>query len=946
MSKFKPKNKKKILPKLWAGGSISIYDDQANYGNDVAGVQRVTSTGGLDPNKDLQNSNLTRNQQPLMFAGQAPQSSGLNIDAGRFMDTKSEGSSGEGNKGGGMSANQAAGYAQAAGGISRAISAGSDKRSQDDFRTQQIQQQDAVMGAVGQMGPVGGVVQGVYNVFQGVADPMRQSAEAMDQQAAEKGQAKLKNKQEAQNMAIVGSFFDPFKAIQARSSYEGGWTDVTGEGYAKHLEEKEQQRLDELNRPKREAQMADMRNKLAYGTYTAREGGSYPTNAIPMHGNQGAWAVPLFPNGGTFQVDGPSHEQGGVVIPTPNGDAYEVEKEEVIKREPNADKILSDKLIDKSTGKTYALSQKPYEKLKEQVEKFKNDNAKSNAEELASVRFDEGYNKQEMEKSFTLVKRANFAHNAAGWKHEDGGYQPLSNPYKGMTIPMFQDGGPKGTKPLGYDDAIQIDPSKIPSNYNFTQRTTKDLGGGRTEVTSLYKAPVSEAPSPNNLSSGTKIPFDKKKWEKAVIAKLQAGQSPEDLKNQHWFGDEGVKEYSKYYKPLKTVITQEAPKQEAGLYGEKTIAGKLQPKGYAEQPWETYRTWPEAGKANVYTDVNYHQGKPIDVNKSFDSAGNFKPYYLNNNATGTYLQQQGTEMNRNPLPVLPGTETRNMMSHSVNRYGGMQKFDEGGEASLGYNPRTLAEQYKMQQAMANLKAQQNSLANQQPVQTQPSDGSENWQDMNSPEFQKETQDMLNRAYAANKAEGQKTSGSNNFDYNALNSGLGVLANSAGPLAYMMGEGKNYDRQQFYEYTPSELDFTPTERAYMARRRAVLNNVKNLAGGNSGTALSNIAAQNADLNVSEDNARREFANQMAGIRNQGKQFNIQNRYMVDDVNARNKGQALTNYYKSIGALGTNTAQGMKDYRMSEQERKMLPFIKQGITDPATLALLEKYMNGYT
>lgn len=117
----------------------------------------------------------------------------------------------------------------------------------------------------------------------------------------------------------------------------------------------------------------------------------------------------MFPYGGTFQVNGPSHEEGGVEINSPNGN-YEVEKQEVIKTEPGQDKILSDKLIDRSTGKTYAKSFSPYQKLKDMLQDPKKsisipDSIKNTILPKIDNVFNQKFDKQESEK-ITRVKNS------------------------------------------------------------------------------------------------------------------------------------------------------------------------------------------------------------------------------------------------------------------------------------------------------------------------------------------------------------------------------------------------------------------------------------------------------------------------------------------------------------------------------------------------------------
>lgn len=115
-------------------------------------------------------------------------------------------------------------------------------------------------------------------------------------------------------------------------------------------------------------------------------------------------------NGGNVsnitQVDGPSHENGGVNIQTPTGE-YEVEKQEVIKRESAQDRILSDKLRFPGSRKTIAQDFKPVEALNKIVNNMKlPKEVRASAESKLKSEFDNFYNAQEALKQ---SKVANYA---------------------------------------------------------------------------------------------------------------------------------------------------------------------------------------------------------------------------------------------------------------------------------------------------------------------------------------------------------------------------------------------------------------------------------------------------------------------------------------------------------------------------------------------------------
>ena len=117
-----------------------------------------------------------------------------------------------------------------------------------------------------------------------------------------------------------------------------------------------------------------------------------------------------YANGGNVsnitQVNGPSHENGGVNIQTPTGE-YEVEKQEVIKRESAQDRILSDKLRFPGSRKTIAQDFKPVEALNKIVNNMKlPKEVRASAESKLKSEFDNFYNAQEALKQSKVINYA------------------------------------------------------------------------------------------------------------------------------------------------------------------------------------------------------------------------------------------------------------------------------------------------------------------------------------------------------------------------------------------------------------------------------------------------------------------------------------------------------------------------------------------------------------
>lgn len=170
-----------------------------------------------------------------------------------------------------------------------------------------------------------------------------------------------------------------------------------------------------------------------------------------------------------------------------------------------------------------------------------------------------------------------------------------------------------------------------------------------------------------------------------------------------------------------------------------------------------------------------------------------------------------------------------------------------------------------------------------------------------------------------------------------------LAQNAGQLAYLADQGKKYDTQQFYEYSPSLLDPSAALTDAEKQSRLTALNIRDASGGNAGTYLSNRTALNAQNVINKDRIRQQYANTNAQITNQGKQYNIANKMSVDDINARNKGQALINYYSTLGSVGTNVAQGMKDNRAYNMDKEAIGMLPAMFDNPAYKKYIDEYLS---
>ena len=158
--------------------------------------------------------------------------------------------------------------------------------------------------------------------------------------------------------------------------------------------------------------------------------------------------------------------------------------------------------------------------------------------------------------------------------------------------------------------------------------------------------------------------------------------------------------------------------------------------------------------------------------------------------------------------------------------------------------------------------------------------------------------------------------------NTLSDIGGLALNNLGPSAYLLSQGKRYDKVDYGQVKP---EFTnPNEELLGAQmENSQLNqDIKNYSGGNSGTYLANRQAGSSRNLLNRNKIIRDYANTNTGIANQFKQYNKSIEMKSMDDTARNKGQALTNYFSALSNLGANTAQGIGDIRKRKSDEKRL------------------------
>ena len=493
--------------------------------------------------------------------------------------------------------------------------------------------------------------------------------------------------------------------------------------------------------------------------------------------------------------------------------------------------------------------------------------------------------------------------------HTDGTATQLNNE------PSHEEGG----KPMKLNPGDMIFSDKIKWNgktaadhnkpyIRIIQKATKDL-----ENSSLTKE--SKLSAHLNLMAATKA-------SQAIFAKQEETKQSKIDSYTKRLG--GIQKYP-YGDELTTDLNAQQDPRFYNYQGSKMMVPNL--KALSKDSGVS----PEIGLNNYNNLLN----KRTQVRDSNVNVGNQLPKfeYINDPAKGDY-----------------NTQFENYKKVNVGYFknGGMlPKFDEG--TMFGYNPKNNVDKMKMQQAFLNNQPTQSNSSWITPEMLQDNSGYIEQSSTQAPvkkstiDYSGYNQQAYNDELArmnASVGNGDKSNWFNKNSDNLYQAGFG-LAQNAGQLAYLSEQGKRYDKQQYHTYNPELLNDSAAMRDANEQTRRAEYNVRGASAGNAGTYLSNRVALNAQNIMNKDRIRQQYANANAGIKNRANEVNLANRYSVDDINAKNKGAALTNYYKTVGSVGTNVAQGMKDNRQMGMDEESIQLMSEFYNSPEAQKMFAKY-----
>ncbi len=179
-------------------------------------------------------------------------------------------------------------------------------------------------------------------------------------------------------------------------------------------------------------------------------------------------------------------------------------------------------------------------------------------------------------------------------------------------------------------------------------------------------------------NTGTMSPDQKKVYEEFLIKQAQNGVNPEELIKKGYASPSMLPTLKQYYKPV--YVEKEATKVNSAKIP-MDVENMINRKEIFPTGQQAFRTFMypdvDAGYAkstNRYFDSTGN--KEIDVNKSFDDKGNFKPFYIEGapGAEGTLKQRRGVVTDPNNLQQSSVNPTINTLSSGF-QMGGVNVID-------------------------------------------------------------------------------------------------------------------------------------------------------------------------------------------------------------------------------------------------------------------------------
>jgi len=657
------------------------------------------------------------------------------------------------------------------------------------------------------------------------------------------------------------------------------------------------------------------------------------------------------PNGSFLQVDGSTHENGGVPVALPGNSM-----------------IFSDRL--KLGKKTFAELNKVNNTNKEDkiLESNKFGNTSKRTAEL--MKFAKNKNSEELFGAQEALKQAKVEAYAKKMgvtlpQVQEAPEEGMQYPMGGVKLPMYPDGGPV--------DSLGMRVNTLPNNnFKFSHKV------GNKEV---YV-------DPGNMQrayEGSNKTKDVEGYNNFLRMKMASGISPEELVKQGYATNSGISQLKGSYNPRFVHMEN---------FGQPSTTPTN-----TQMPYDQRIDRKEVSQ-NMSTDVNYYDypdanagyskatrvafdrnsGREIDPMKSYDPKGNYTPYF--NLETGRDLYKNTIKSS------IPGTNPTNLnlnnqgdirkeaiQSGNSFKYGGrkLPKYYTGGEIEDDLTPEQLFLKTKFMGAEQN---QRNLAFNQMTGNTTSGYNTPQSSWLNPAAIQASSDAMVEDSYpetqnniptnqpnaylirkdkngklifdnpnaykaqkpfdfaaadARQQAEIDAVDNRKVTDPNDKNFDWGSLAQTGQSLGNfaLQNAGNIYDLtrkqdplQKYARAKASFLDPSSAIRDALAQTRRAEYNIRNASGGNAGTYLANRVGLNAQNTENLARIHQNYANANAGIANQNSQFNTEIAYREAEAQAKDRAMRQNVNSQAIHSMASNFGKASKASKENSMDQKEL------------------------
>jgi len=152
-----------------------------------------------------------------------------------------------------------------------------------------------------------------------------------------------------------------------------------------------------------------------------------------------------------------------------------------------------------------------------------------------------------------------------------------------------------------------------------------------------------------------------------------------------------------------------------------------------------------------------------------------------------------------------------------------------------------------------------------------------------------------------------------------------LGSNVGNLAYLNDQGKNYDRVNYGQVNPVLPEYNRARQDVRDQGAATSYYLKHNSNGNAGAYMSGVQGVQGNTNKALASIDENSANNISNIKNQFAQYNKGLDIQSMQQEAGNKGQALTQYYDKLNAIGQNTMGQARNYTQNANQNLMLKTI---------------------